>query len=226
MDPGASVFVVDDEPEVQLLVAALLESVGTTQAVGYPSAEEFLQQFHPDQPGCLVLDVRLPGMSGLQLQGELSDRGARLPIIMLSGHGDIPMAVHAVQSGAMDFLEKPVRGQLLLERIRAALVRDAFNRRRRAAQETVLEVFTQLTEREREVLDFVLQGKANKQIAGDLEVTVKAVENHRSRIMKKLKVHSVAELFTLRCMAGLCPHAAHSAYSEGKPWPGSLPFPN
>jgi two-component system, LuxR family, response regulator FixJ len=216
MEADPTVFVVDDDATIRRMVAVLLQSVGFTRVAAYPSAEAFLEAGDPDRPGCLLLDVRLPGMSGPQLQRTLAARGVPLPIIMLSGHADVPTAVGAVQGGAVHFLEKPVREQVLLECIRSALAHDRRNRSARAQRAAVQERLARLTGREREVLGLVLQGQANKQIAAELGVTVKAIESHRSRMLKKLQVHSMTELLRQAYGAGLC--VADAAAPSGAPW--------
>jgi FixJ family two-component response regulator len=160
----------------------------------HASAQEFLAEWHPDQPGCLVLDVRMPGMSGIELQAELNRRGAILPVIFISGHGDIPMAVEAIQHGAFDFLPKPFSDQDLLDRVQRALALDADNRRLLAQRELLRARHESLTPREREVLTLVTQGKPNKVMAGDLGVSQRTVEIHRARVMEKMGANSLAQL--------------------------------
>jgi FixJ family two-component response regulator len=160
----------------------------------YASAQAFLDAYHDDRPGCLVLDVRMPGMSGLELQERLNERRAILPIIFITGHGDVPMAVEALQAGALDFLQKPFRDQELLERIAKALDRDAANRRELQERRAIAERFETLTPRERKVMELVTQGKANKVIAGDLDISQRTVEIHRARVMEKTRASSLAHL--------------------------------
>jgi two-component system response regulator FixJ len=158
------------------------------------SAQEFLDTWHAEQPGCLILDVRMPGMSGLELQTELNRRGAIIPVIFISGHGDIPMAVEAIQHGAFDFLSKPFSDQDLIDRVRRAIAVDAENRKALAEKETLRSRYESLTPREKEVLLLVTQGKANKVMAGDLGVSQRTVEIHRARVMEKMGAHSLAQL--------------------------------
>jgi two-component system response regulator FixJ len=188
-----TVFVVDDDDAVRSSLRLLLKSAGLP-AVGYASAREFLDAWQPEQAGCLILDVRMPGMSGLELQGELNQRGAIIPVIFISGHGDIPMAVEAIQHGAFDFLPKPFGDQDLLDRVQRALAADADNRKLLTQRELLRERFDTLTPREREVLGLVTQGKANKVMAGDLGVSQRTVEIHRARVMEKMGANSLAQL--------------------------------
>jgi FixJ family two-component response regulator len=188
-----AVFVVDDDDAVRSSLRLLLKSAGLP-AVGYASAREFLDAWQPEQAGCLILDVRMPGMSGIELQGELNRRGAIIPVIFISGHGDIPMAVEAIQHGAFDFLTKPFGDQDLLDRVQRALATDAENRKLLTQREVLRERLDSLTPREREVLGLVTQGKANKVMAGDLGVSQRTVEIHRARVMEKMGANSLAQL--------------------------------
>jgi FixJ family two-component response regulator len=188
-----AVFIVDDDDAVRSSLRLLLKSAGLP-AVGYASAREFLDAWQPEQAGCLILDVRMPGMSGLELQGELNRRGAIIPVIFISGHGDIPMAVEAIQHGAFDFLTKPFGDQDLLDRVQRALATDADNRKLLTQREVLRERLDSLTPREREVLGLVTQGKANKVMAGDLGVSQRTVEIHRARVMEKMGANSLAQL--------------------------------
>lgn len=189
----ATVFVVDDDAGVRKGLMLLLQSNGY-RVEGYSGAREFLAAYDPAQPGCLVLDVRMPGMSGLELQEKLVADKIDLPIIILTGHGDVPMAVKALQAGAVDFIEKPFREQLLLDRIRSALDRGLERRQARAVQREIRARLDGLSAREREVLSLVVQGRQNRTMAEQLGVTVKTIEFHRSRIMEKTGASSVAEL--------------------------------
>jgi len=188
-----TVFIVDDDDAVRGSLRLLLKSAGLP-AVAHASAQEFLDQWHPEQPGCLILDVRMPGMSGLELQSELNRRGAIIPVIFISGHGDIPMAVEAIQHGAFDFLPKPFGDKDLIDRVQRALAADAENRKTRIEKETLRSRYDSLTPREQEVLTLVTQGKANKVMAGDLGVSQRTVEIHRARVMEKMGAHSLAQL--------------------------------
>lgn len=190
---SATVFIVDDDDAVRSSLRLLLKSVGLS-AVAYPSARDFLAAWNPEQPSCLVLDVRMPGMSGLELQEELNRRGAIVPVIFITGHGDIPMAVEAMQHGAFDFLQKPFRDQDLIDRIQKAIASDAANRAQLLEKDRIRGRFESLTPREREVLALVTAGKANKVMAGDLGVSQRTVEIHRARVMEKMEAASLAHL--------------------------------
>jgi RNA polymerase sigma factor (sigma-70 family) len=187
------VMVVDDDAGVRNAMRILLKSVGI-DAMVYGSAQEFLGAWQPSQAGCLVLDIRMPGMSGLELQQQLNLRGAVVPVIFMTGHGDIPMAVEAMQHGAFDFLQKPFRDQDLLDRIQRAIARDSERRESLGEHARIEAHLESLTAREREVLDLMVKGKQNKQIAQDLGVSPRTIEIHRSRVMEKMDAHSVAEL--------------------------------
>jgi FixJ family two-component response regulator len=189
----ASVFVVDDDDAVRNSLRLLLKSVGLP-TVAFASAREYLDSWHPAQPGCLVLDVRMPGMSGLELQEELNRRGAIIPVIFISGHGDIPMAVEAIQHGAFDFLQKPFRDQDLIDRVQRALAADNANRQSLAQRDVLRQRYGSLTPREQEVLVLVTKGKANKVMAGDLDISQRTVEIHRARLMEKMGAQSLAQL--------------------------------
>lgn len=192
-EPIPTVFVVDDDEAVRGSLRLLLKSVGLA-ATTLPTAQEFLAKYDPEQPGCLVLDVRMPGMSGLELQEQLNVRGAIIPVIFITGHGDIPMAVEAMQQGAFDFLQKPFRDQDLIDRIQRALAKDKANRAELSERSRVRERFESLTPREREVLDLVTSGKPNKIMAADLGVSQRTVEIHRARVMEKMHASSLAHL--------------------------------
>jgi two-component system response regulator FixJ len=197
-----TVFVVDDDDAVRDSLKLLLKSAGISAQVS-ASAQEFLASYEAAQPGCLVLDVRMPGMSGLDLQHELNLRGATIPVIFITGHGDIPVAVEAMQHGAFDFLQKPFRDQELLDRVQRALTRDAENRVRLRHTDRIRERLASLSPREREVLDLVTRGKANKMVAGDLGVSQRTVEIHRAHVMQKMEAGSLAEL--VRMMMAVAP---------------------
>ena len=189
----AKVFIVDDDAGVLDSVAFLLRTVGIP-AETYASAQAFLDAYGPDKPGCLILDVRMPAMSGLELQEELRSLGSTLPIIFLTAHGDVPMAVEAVKSGAVDFLQKPFRDQELVDKIHRALEENARAREVAAARRGVAARIESLTAREREVMDAVVAGKANKVIAGDLGLSQRTVEIHRAHVMEKMGAESLAQL--------------------------------
>ena len=189
----ATVMVVDDDSGVRNAMRVLLRSVGLN-CILYASAKEFLEAYQPSQTGCLVLDIRMPGMSGLELQEELNKRGAVIPVIFMSGHGDIPMAVEAMQLGAFDFLQKPFRDQDLLDRIQRAIAKHLELRKSLSEHDRIRGRLDELTPREREVLDYLTQGKQNKAIAQELDVSPRTIEIHRARVMEKMGAQSVAEL--------------------------------
>lgn len=192
-DRPAQVFIVDDDDAVRNSIRLLMKSLGlATRSLS--TAQEFLSTYDPQQPGCLILDVRMPGMSGLELQQQLNMRGAIIPVIFITGHGDVPMAVEAMQQGAFDFLQKPFRDQDLIERVQRALAKDQSNRAELSEQAKVRERFESLTPREREVLALVTSGKPNKIMAADLNVSQRTVEIHRARVMEKMHASSLAQL--------------------------------
>lgn len=188
-----TVFVVDDDAAVRDALKLLLRSVGHAVET-YGSAQEFLEAYGEDRPGCLVLDIRMPGMSGLELQQKLNEKHSILPIIFITGHGDVPMAVEAMQAGAVDFIQKPFRDQDLIDRINQALEKDSANRAALGERNDIRRRLETLTPREREVLDLVVHGKANKVIAGDLKLSQRTVEIHRARVMEKMQASSLAHL--------------------------------
>ena len=190
---GAVVMVVDDDAGVRNAMRALLKSVGLNSAL-FGSAQDFLAAYEPSQLGCLVLDIRMPGMSGMELQQQLNMRGAVVPVIFMTGHGDIPMAVEAMQHGAFDFLQKPFRDQDLLDRIQRAIARDAELRKSLGEHARIRAHLESLTPREREVLDLMTRGLQNKAIGQELGVSPRTVEIHRARVMEKMNASSVAEL--------------------------------
>jgi two-component system response regulator FixJ len=187
------VFIVDDDEAVRSSLRLLLKSVGLVPSA-LASAREFLDKYDPAQPGCLVLDVRMPEMSGLELQEQLNLKGAVLPVIFITGHGDVPMAVEAMQAGAFDFLQKPFRDQDLIDRIQRALDKDRTDRAALNERTLIRERLQSLTPREREVLAMVTSGKANKIMAADLGVSQRTVEIHRARVMEKMSAASLAQL--------------------------------
>jgi FixJ family two-component response regulator len=190
---GPTVFVVDDDDGMRAALSTLLSTVGYTTAV-FSSAQDFLQRYKPDEPGCLVLDIRMPEMSGLELQQHLNRTGSMLPVIFITGHGDVPMAVQAMKEGAFEFIQKPFRDQDLLDRINHALQLDAENRKTVARRAEVLRRLESLTPRERQVMDMVVDGGANKVIAIDLGLSERTVEIHRAKVMEKMAARSVAHL--------------------------------
>ena len=199
--PEPTVFVVDDDRAMRDSLSWLLDSVGL-RVRSYATAAEFLADHDPAQPGCLVLDVRMPGMSGLDLQAELARRGVELPTIVITGHAEVSMAVRAVKAGALDFIEKPFSDQLLLDRVRQALEIDLEAREVRRRREDARRRLATLTAREREVLNLVVAGKQNKEIASELGVSPKTVEVHRAHVMSKMCVDSLAELIRITLLAG------------------------
>ena len=191
-----SVFVVEDDPDVRESLRDLLSSV-KIPVKSYASATEFLDDYDPSAPGCLLLDVRMPGMSGLELQDKLCQQKIDIPIVIITGHGDVPMALRAIKNGAVDFIEKPFRSQLLLDRIREAIDKDAIARKARARRSEITVRFARLTPRERQVVDLLVSGCSSKQIAAQLGVTSQAIDAHRARATKKLEVNNLAELIQL-----------------------------
>jgi two-component system response regulator DctR len=191
-----TVFIVDDDDAVLDSIAELVASVGL-RAATFRSAQEFRDSFKPEQPGCLVLDVRMAHISGPALQDELNTIGARIPIVFISGHGDVAVAIKTIKAGAVDFVQKPYREQQLLDSINEALRRDAEARQALSNGEGFAERLATLTDRERDVLDQVVKGLSSKQIAKVLDISYRTVELHRSHIMEKLRVRSVAELIRL-----------------------------
>ena len=200
--PSPTVFVVDDYAPVRRSVSRLLGAAGFP-VVAFASADEFLAQYDPQTMGCLVLDVAMPTLNGLELQHFLEKTGSLLPIIFLTGHGDIPKSVRAMKHGASDFLTKPVNDEDLLAAIRVAIEKDRALRRGQTNLSEIRARLATLTPREREVLEHVVTGKLNKQIAGDLGTVEQTVKVHRARVMDKLKVQSVAELVRLTERCGI-----------------------
>ncbi|MEX0715038.1 MAG: response regulator [Planctomycetaceae bacterium] len=188
-----TVFVVDDHFRVLESLEFLMKSVGLP-VLTFQSARDFLDEIDPDRPGCLILDIRMPGMSGLQLQDELEVRGIDIPIIFITGHGDVPLAVQAMKRGAVEFLEKPLDHQRLLDCIHDAIAQDRAQRSLAEAKSAVSERSGRLTTREREVLQRVVAGQSSKEVALELKVSVKTVEAHRAQIMRKMEARSVIDL--------------------------------
>ena len=193
MTAEATVFVVDDNIGVRASLQSLLESAGLAVET-YASGDEFLAAYDPEREGCLVLDVRLRGSNGLDLQDELRRRNALLPIIVLTGHGNVPTSVRALKAGAVDFLQKPVPPKVLLERISAALDSDRQARVKTAERSAVIERLAHLTPRERQVLELLVAGNTSKEIAAALQVSVRNVEGHRRMVLSKMQVSSAAQL--------------------------------
>lgn len=188
-----TVFIVDDDAAVRDAIRCLVESVGL-RAWPFPSGPEFLDACGASISGCLVLDVRMAGMSGLDLQEELRRRGIEIPVIIITGHGDIPMAVQAIKHGALDFLEKPFRNQILLDSINRALEQNAKRAGEKSALADLQSRYAQLTAREKEVLGLLVEGKATKLIARDLGLSPRTVEVYRAHVMAKMAAHSVSDL--------------------------------
>jgi FixJ family two-component response regulator len=203
------IYVVDDDSAVRDALGLLLRSVDL-QCTLFESALAFLDAYDPDRHSCLVADIRMPGLSGLELQERLNEQRADVPIIFITGHGDVPMAVNAMKSGAADFIQKPFRDQDLLDRIHKALEQDKERRATRAQQKIIRERLALLTPREAEVMQRVVKGQANKVIAMDLGVSQRTVELHRARVMHKLKMRSLAELVN-----AVGPVIANDAAAEG-----------
>lgn len=191
--PSPAIFIIDDDPAVQQALRLLFRSAGHHAEI-FSSATQFLGAYHEQMAGCILLDVRMPGMSGLELQDRLQDRHAILPIIFMTGHGDVPMAVTAMQAGALDFIQKPFNDQELLDRVMQALQRDAQNRKLLQEKHEIRARLESLTVREREIMDMVVDGKPNKVIAGDLQLSQRTVEIHRARVMEKMLATSLAHL--------------------------------
>lgn len=191
-----TVYVVDDDPDMRDSLRWLMTTVGLRAQV-YGSAAEFLEGFSPSGPGCLVFDVRMPGTSGLDLYERLVARGEGMPVIFITAFADVPMAIRALKSGALEFVEKPFNRQDLLDRVQRAIEEDIARRRERAGRDALLARFRSLTEKEREVLALIKDGKPNKAISTELDITPRAVEMRRSSLMKKLNVRSLAELLRL-----------------------------
>lgn len=198
------VYIVDDAEEVRHALTLLLASVGL-ESRSYPGHEAFLADFDRDQPGCMLLDIRMPGLSGLDLQEQLREEGVLTPVIIVSGHGDIPMAVRAVKNGAVDYIEKPFNDQALLDSVHRALEIDAERRGTAVRIAEIRDRYGRLTPREKDVLRLVAEGKRNKVIAAELAVTQSTIEAHRAHIMEKMGAASLSEL--LRMVISMEMHA-------------------
>ena len=197
MDRKQTVFIVDDDEGIREGLSLLLETVGQPCEL-YSSALEFLESYDPNKSGCLVLDIRMPRMTGLDLQEKLKEKKSVLPIIFITGHGDIQMAVEAMRRGALDFMRKPFREQDLLDRINEALDSDAGKRKALVDRQQLNDKIASLTEREQQVFHRVADGEMNKVIAMDLAISERTVEVHRSQVMKKLKVRTLAQLVRIK----------------------------
>ena len=198
----AIVYVIDDDAQTREALKNLMRSVGLHAEV-FASAQDFLRSKRPDIPGCLVLDVRLRGLSGLDLQKRMAEAKIEVPIIFITGYGDIPMTVQAMKAGAVEFLTKPFRNQELLDAIQQALERDRTTREQRAKNDELYDRYDSLTPREREVMTLVVAGLLNKQIAGELGTSETTVKNHRHQLMEKMGADSVAELVKMAYNLGI-----------------------
>ena len=197
----STVYIVDDDAAVRGALLMLLKSVGL-RGTSCASAQEFLSSYHEDQPGCLVLDVRMPGLSGLELQQQLNLRGATLPVLFMTGHADVPMAVEAMQAGAFDFLQKPFRDQDLLDRIQRALQHDSQLRAEQQQSQQLQERYATLTPREVQVMKLMTDGRPNKLMAVDLDLSQRTIEIHRAHVMEKMQARSLAQLVRMRLQLG------------------------
>lgn len=193
MDTQGTVFIVDDDEAIRHAMELLMRSVGQSCET-FPSADAFLESYSDDREGCLVLDIRMPGLGGFELQSKMTEFGSTLPIIFITGHGDVPMAVEAMQNGAFDFIQKPFRDQDLLDRIGLAMRADRTKRADQQKRTAVVARLLKLTRRERQVMDLVVTGKPNKVIAFELGVSQRTVEIHRARVMEKMQAASLADL--------------------------------
>jgi FixJ family two-component response regulator len=191
-----TVFIIDDDQEVREALQLLMESVGLSVQI-FSSASEFLDQFDSSLPGCLVLDVRMPGMSGLDLYARLAEEHMHPPVIIITGHGDVPMAVRAVQKGVLDFIEKPFNDQALLDSVHRALEQDSQQRGEAIILADLRSRYDRLTPREREVLDRVVAGKRNKVIASEMHVSQSTVEAHRAKVMEKMEANTLSDLMRM-----------------------------
>lgn len=196
MSDNPTVYIVDDDAVVRDALKLLMESVGL-QVAAFASAQEYLDQFDADQAGCLIVDVRMPGISGLDLQARLAAERIHPPVIIITGHGDVPMAVRAVQAGAVDFLEKPFNNQAMLDSVHHAIEMDAKRRGESSRLQEIEERYDSLTPREKEVLQLVIEGKRNKNIAFDLDISQSTVEVHRSRVMEKMQARTLSDLMRM-----------------------------
>ena len=198
-DSQQIVYIVEDDEAVRDSLEMMLVSM-KHKVEAFPTANAFLESYNEAMAGCIVLDIRMPGMDGMELQKELNRQNSILPIIFVTGHGDVPMAVEAMQLGAIDLIEKPYREQDLLEKIKAALELDAEQRESLTEKKEILRRLEELTPREKEIMDMMIEGHANKVIAIDLDISQRTVEIHRSRVMHKMGTHSLAHLVRMVLM--------------------------
>jgi len=203
--PSEVIFVVDDDASMRDAISRLLNAVGLTVQT-FASARAFLNRRLPEVPGCLVLDVRLPGLSGLDLQYEMVERGIHIPVVFITGHGDIPMSVQAMKAGAVEFLTKPFRDQDLLDAVRSGIQLDRKEREERAELAELRDCVGQLTQREQEVMSLVVSGLLNKQIALQLGTSEKTIKIHRSQVMRKMRASSLADLVRMSQKLGTRTH--------------------
>jgi len=194
--PETTVFIVDDDQQVRDALELLMESVGLNVAT-FESAQVFLDAFDPDIPGCVITDIRMPGISGLELQRKLKEQKLHPPVIIITGHGDIPMAVDAMQEGALDFIEKPFNDQRLLDSVHRAIEQDAGQRGQATQIAEIRERMNTLTKRETEVMNLITQGKRNKTIADELHVSQSTVEAHRAKVMEKMQANTLSDLMRM-----------------------------
>jgi two-component system response regulator FixJ len=188
-----TVYIIDDEQDVREALQMLLKSIGLTVET-FPSAGEFFDQYQMEWPGCILVDIRMPGMSGIELQRKLNAMGAPIPVILISGHADVPTAVRVIQEGAVDLLEKPINDQELLDKVQSAINSDGERRQAYLAQKQIQSCYDQLTPREKEIMNEVTLGKMNKVIAYELDITTRTVELHRAHVMEKMQARSLADL--------------------------------
>ncbi len=191
-----TVFIVDDDEQVRNALTLLMESVGLNTE-SFTSAQEYLDQFDVDKPGCLILDVRMPGISGLDLQARLAAERIHPAIIIITGHGDVPMAVRAVTAGAVDFIEKPFNNQSMLDTVHKAIEQDAKHRGESSLVQDIEVHYNDLTPREKEVLQFVIEGNRNKVIAANMNISQSTVEAHRSKVMEKMDAETLSDLMRM-----------------------------
>jgi RNA polymerase sigma factor (sigma-70 family) len=216
MSQAPTVFVIDDDEDVRSSLEWLLGK-GDLEVETHASARSFLDNYRPERPGCVVLDVRMPEMNGLELQQRMIGMGWKIPVIIVSGHADVPIAVRAVQAGALDVIEKPYESKALLDKIHEALALDARRREADRAAEAFTERLSTLTPREREVLTEVVAGKSTKAIAEALTVSARTVEKHRERLMRKMEVRSTPELIAVAMSNGIKPEDGPAAEVQRQP---------